>query len=255
MPFTISHAVLAPPITKLSRNLLPLGAVAIGTMTPDLFRLFSANDYAITHEWRGIIVPDLLLGLFFCLLWYGLFRPVVLRCIGMVKPLNLYHFNQFISFTLRVLIALVIGIVTHLIWDGLTHSDYRTFAFEDFLNQKIIVLDHQYPMHRILQIGTSIISLPLFIWMILKHVKHYKQADPVSPKIKRFAWWLLTLSMLSGFITYLYFNETVGFEIWQTDLYHYIGLSINRFFKAWLITFSLGCLIFLLLDRLQYFKK
>ncbi len=39
MPFTISHAVIAPPIAKLSRNNLPIAALAIGSMTPDLYRL------------------------------------------------------------------------------------------------------------------------------------------------------------------------------------------------------------------------
>ncbi|WP_416172827.1 DUF4184 family protein, partial [Escherichia coli] len=39
MPFTLSHAILAPPIAKLSDQRLPVAALAIGCMTPDLFRL------------------------------------------------------------------------------------------------------------------------------------------------------------------------------------------------------------------------
>jgi hypothetical protein len=34
MPFTISHAVLAPPLAKLSGDRLPIAAIAIGSMTP-----------------------------------------------------------------------------------------------------------------------------------------------------------------------------------------------------------------------------
>ena len=43
MPFTLSHAVLAPPLAKLSGNRLPLAALAIGCMVPDLIRLFVAD--------------------------------------------------------------------------------------------------------------------------------------------------------------------------------------------------------------------
>jgi hypothetical protein len=44
MPFTLSHAVLAPPLAKLSRHTLPTAALAIGCMVPDLIRLF-INDH------------------------------------------------------------------------------------------------------------------------------------------------------------------------------------------------------------------
>ncbi|HCL58892.1 MAG TPA: DUF4184 domain-containing protein, partial [Acinetobacter sp.] len=36
MPFTLSHAVLAPPISYLTGNRLPVAALAIGSMVPDL---------------------------------------------------------------------------------------------------------------------------------------------------------------------------------------------------------------------------
>ena len=45
MPFTISHAVLAPPLSKLSGGRLPIAALAIGCMVPDLFRLFTNANY------------------------------------------------------------------------------------------------------------------------------------------------------------------------------------------------------------------
>ena len=77
MPFTLSHAVLAPPIAKITRYKLPIGALAIGCMTPDLVRLFTDENVTISHEWAGLIIPDLLLGLIFCVLWYVLYRPVL----------------------------------------------------------------------------------------------------------------------------------------------------------------------------------
>lgn len=255
MPFTISHAVLAPPISKITGGRLPISALAIGTMTPDLYRLFTSQDYDFTHEWRGIIVPDLLIGLAFCLLWYLLFRPVVFRCIGMVKPLDLHSFDRVCGFILSVCIALIIGIATHLIWDGLTHSDFRTFAFDHFLNHTITLLGHGYPMHRVLQIGTSIIALPILFWMMFKHIQQHQQVTPVADKIKKIKWLLLIISTLGGLLAYARFAMALGLELWHTDLYGYVGRAINHFSSAWLVLFSFGCLIFLILDHRKYFER
>jgi len=49
MPFTISHAVLAPPLAKLSGDRLPIAAIAIGSMTPDLYRLFTQANSNTTQ--------------------------------------------------------------------------------------------------------------------------------------------------------------------------------------------------------------
>ena len=59
MPFTLSHAVLAPPIAKLTGNRLPIAALAIGTMTPDLYRLMVQTEIHLNHQFKGIINPDL----------------------------------------------------------------------------------------------------------------------------------------------------------------------------------------------------
>ena len=109
MPFTISHAVLAPPISKLTGYRLPISALAIGSMTPDLYRLFTATTYDISHHWSGIIIPNLLIGLGFCLFWYALWRPAVFRWIGMVKPLGLTTLKSGIGFILSVIVAIVPG--------------------------------------------------------------------------------------------------------------------------------------------------
>ncbi|WP_151731170.1 DUF4184 family protein, partial [Acinetobacter seifertii] len=89
MPFTISHAVIAPPIAKLSRNTLPIAALAIGSMTPDLYRLFTVQSSMLTHQWKGLLYPNLALGLLFCAIWYVLYRPAVYRFFGIQHDLKL----------------------------------------------------------------------------------------------------------------------------------------------------------------------
>lgn len=247
MPFTISHAVLAPPISKLTGNRLPIAALAIGTMVPDLFRLFTNADYNGSHQWSGLIFPDLILGLLFCFIWYAIYRPMLFAFFGLNKPLNIGSLNRFCGFIMGIIIAVIIGTATHIIWDGLTHVDFRTFAFKDILMQPIQLLNHSYPLHRVLQIGLSALALPVLAWMIYRHHLHYRSAIQVNKKIKIYVYALTVLSLLAGVASYFYFADSVYSDAFVHDLYAYVGKSINYFFRAFLASFSLGSIIFLLL--------
>ena len=75
MPFTPSHAVVALPF--LRTPLVP-GAIAIGSMTPDVPLFFPVGpDYWFTHSWPGALVADLPIAAALLLLWRILLRPAV----------------------------------------------------------------------------------------------------------------------------------------------------------------------------------
>ncbi|RKG32434.1 DUF4184 family protein [Acinetobacter tianfuensis] len=253
MPFTISHAVLAPPLSKLSGGRLPIAALAIGCMVPDLFRLFTNANYDGSHQWSGLIVPNLLLGLMFCLLWYAFYRPMLFAFFGLHKPLNLHGLNQCCGFILSLIIAIIIGTSTHILWDGLTHVDFRTFAFKETLSLPVALFGSSYPLHRVLQIGLSIFALPILAWMIYRHHLRYRSTDPVNKKTQIYVYGLSLLSLTAGIASYLYFADSAYSDAYVHDLYAYIGKSINYFFRAFLAIFTLGSLIFVILNAATNF--
>ena len=249
MPFTLSHAVVAPPLSKLTGHRLPIAALAIGCMVPDLIRLFSSSQDTHTHLWRALIQPDLWIGLAFALLWYALYRPVIYRFLGIRHDLALHSFSSAIRFFISISLAILLGTATHIIWDGLTHVDFRTFAFHDWLSQNITLFQHSYPLHRILQIGSSILALPIIGWMCRQYYRQYRNGISVSLKIKIFALTLLLLSLLVGALSTWDYARYFAPDIWRSELYFFIGKSINEFTQAALPVFTLGCLLFLFLDR------
>lgn len=249
MPFTISHAVIAPPLSKLSQNTLPVAALAIGSMTPDLYRLFTMQSGMFTHQWKGLFYPNLALGLLFCAIWYLLYRPVIYRFFGIQHDLGLNSLKGIFLFFIGTLLALILGIATHLIWDGLTHSDFRTFIFKDVLATKVHLFGHPYPLHRLLQLGSSALALPFIAWMCIHYYQRYKQHWKVNYKIKIFAWCLLILSTMLGLFSFWDYARYIPHEVWHADTYYFTGRSINEFMQGWLSSFSLGCLLFLVLDR------
>ncbi|WP_353141728.1 DUF4184 family protein [Acinetobacter pragensis] len=250
MPFTISHAVLAPPLSKLTRNRLPISALAIGTMAPDLFRLFTNADYDGSHQWSGLIFPNLMLGLILCVLWYMLYRPMMFAFFGLNKPLNIAGLNQFCGFIISLILALVVGTSTHLIWDGLTHVDFRTFAFKEVLSLPIQLFGSSYPLHRVLQIGLSALALPVLAWMIYRHHLHYRSKMTIHRNVKIYVYSLSAASLLAGILSYFYFAESVYSEAFAHDLYAYVGKSINYFFRAFLGMFTAGSMIFAILKSM-----
>lgn len=249
MPFTLSHAVLAPPLSKLSKGHLPIAALAIGCMTPDLYRLFTQANIALTHQWSGLLFPNLPIGLFFCLLWYFIYRPVSYRFLGLKDPLQIKSFDDVVAFSLMNCFAIMLGTATHLIWDGLTHLDFRTFVFRDFLAQEITLFGFHYPLHFILQISSSILALPFIFLMCKNYYAKHKQKSSISNKIKLFAVISSIISVIGGFLAILDYSRHISAELWYTERYFFIGKSINEFTQTGLCIFTAACLLLLVFDR------
>ena len=249
MPFTLSHAVLAPPLSKLSKGHLPVAALAIGCMTPDLHRLFTQETIALTHQWPGILFPNLPIGLFFCLLWYLIYRPVSYRFLGIKDPIKISNFDDAVGFILMNCFAIILGTATHLIWDGLTHLDFRTFAFKDLLAQNISIFGLNYPLHFILQITSSVVALPFIFCMCKSYYHTHKQPKAVPVKIKLFMIISLIISTISGMLSVWGYSRHIHSDLWNTERYFFIGKSINEFTQTGLILFTASCLVLLFLDR------
>ena len=254
MPFTLSHAILAPPLSKLSGNRLPIAALAIGTMTPDLYRILVEREIHLNHQWQGLMHPDLWVGLLFCFLWYCLYRPMIFKLIGIQAPLGINSIKTFFKFLCGMILAILLGTATHIIWDGLTHLDFRTFAFHNFLAREVPIIGHIYPMHRVLQIGTSILALPFLGWMSLYYYFKYKQSSPLSDRLIKFSVLLIIASFFIGCFTYILRAKYLGFDPHHADLYTLIGFFLNGFARGSLLCFTFGCIIFLWLDRKRFFE-
>ncbi|WP_151980872.1 DUF4184 family protein [Acinetobacter guerrae] len=252
MPFTLSHAVLASPIAKITRYKLPIGALAIGCMTPDLVRLFTDENVTISHEWAGLIIPDLLLGLIFCVLWYVLYRPVLYYWLSLQDDLNLATFSRFCSFCIACILGVIIGCATHIIWDGLTHDDFRTFAFQGLLSQDILFLGRTYPIHRFLQLTTSVVSLPILGWMCYRYMIEYR-IQKQRTSYRSLSLTIFLSFAVGGFFLFSYWQQ-LDTQLWHTDTYAVTGKAINYFSRGFLICFSLSCLIFILAKWFKAFS-
>lgn len=248
MPFTVSHAVVAPPLARLLR--LPLAPLVIGCMSPDLVRMLTDNQKIVNtaHTWQGLLYPTIPTGLLFCLAWYCLYRPVSYHFLKLNHDLNLNSWQQGLKFIVLSIIALIVGIATHIIWDGFTHLDFRTIAFHQQLAQVIEIGPWKYPLHFILQIGCSIIALPFlayFCWAYYRQYKidyRYSLSDYISIAL------FIILPNVFGFLAFYQYFLDYHLKI---STYQLIGYSINLFSTSAIIVISLLCMLFLLIQKLR----
>jgi len=101
----------------------------------------------------------------------------------------------------------------------------------------------------VLQIGTSILALPVLFWFSWRYYLLYRQHLKVSSKIKTYFWILFGLAFLAGAWSVYDYLSYFKPELISSELYFFTGKSINEFSQASLAIFSLGCILFLILDR------
>ena len=249
MPFTLSHAVLAPVIARVSQNTLPLAALAIGCMLPDIYRLFVSHGGHISHQWSGQIYPNLLLGLIFAGLWYSVYRPILYQLLDLSAPLKIYHFSSALRFIVCVVIALIIGNATHILWDGLTHVDYRTLILHDFLSQEITLFGFIYPLHFMLQVLSSFITLPLLGYWIWHYYLSHRCESTTSVKIKLIILTILMIALISAAVWTLSFLSQPQLAYLQQQPYELIGRAFNQFCQVFLILTCLAFCIFRVIEQ------
>lgn len=126
VPFTVSHAVVALPFV---RSPLPYGAVAVGAMTPDLPLFFpGVAGYGTTHGFPGVVVVSLPIAVVLYAVWRLLLRPaaprLLPRAVGSRLPAAWAEARvPALRDVPPIVVALAIGIATHVVWDAFTHPD------------------------------------------------------------------------------------------------------------------------------------
>jgi Domain of unknown function (DUF4184) len=169
LPFTLSHpAAIAPLRRLLGRDRLPLEAVVIGTMVPDLEYLFRLEPLALVgHTWRGLIAFCLPVGLLTLLLWHGLLRAPVRALLALPEGAPTDFAVTSVRWWTRACVAVVVGTLTHIGWDAFTHRDtwgpvlvpgLRAIAFA--------VGDYAVPWYNVLQVVSSLLGgLVVAVWL------------------------------------------------------------------------------------------
>jgi hypothetical protein len=121
MPLTPAHAAAAWPLHALLRG-LPLDALVIGTLSPDFEYLFRLAPRArIGHSLAGVGLFCLPVSLAAWGLFRALVRPALVRLLPPALAVTVADPPP--APVLRVAVAILLGALSHVAWDGATHRD------------------------------------------------------------------------------------------------------------------------------------
>lgn len=144
MPYPFAHPAAVLPLAPLMGRLAVPSALAIGSVLPDLWYFVPVVTRAQSHSAAGLIGFCIPLGL----LLYALFHLLLKEpLIALLAP-RLAAFSAPGLPAARwhaVLVSLLAGAATHLVWDALTHSD-------DYA-----VHGHNWAQHASTALGTAVL--------------------------------------------------------------------------------------------------
>ena len=182
MPFTLAHAAAALPFRRW--RLLP-SALVIGTFAPDF-------EYLLRFSARGrfghTLIGSFALTLPLALLVLWIFHEIVKVPTAMLLPegiqrrlqddLGVFRFGGVARFLL-IILSILLGIATHLLWDSFTHSTTWPYRRWSVIRQSFrLPMVGETPLFKILQHGSTIIGIGILsVWLL----HFYRTTQPSAP--------------------------------------------------------------------------
>jgi hypothetical protein len=207
MPFTLAHPALVLPVYFLRKECFSLTGLVIGGMVPDIKFLIDNYDIRISsHNFWGAIWLDVPISILLCFIFHNIVRvpfihysPMIIKT--RVQKFQTFDWNEyFLKYWATILISIVIGIYSHLIWDRFTHISEVFLSSITWGNKDDIFTKHPWLRYRLIQSFYSILGLTAeacFIWRMPASSNLIYKANTAN-------YWWVVFGLSS--ITYLLFN-------------------------------------------------
>lgn len=186
MPFTFAHPAVVIPLTKVLGRHDILSALVIGSISPDLEYIIPIPmvNY-VSHSITGLFLFCMPMGLATYIVFHKFLKGPLLsllpeflfRKLGQtVREFNSLPPTSWIT----VFACLLLGAVTHLLWDAFTHSGAQGILMFPFLESTLFHIG-TYPMYvyKLLQHGSTILGLIVIAWYIWSWFQRSEE-DPIS---------------------------------------------------------------------------
>ncbi len=165
MPFTFSHPAIVLPAVKLPRKYYSMSALVIGSMTPDFEYFIRMKDFSrYGHTIPGMFWFDLPLGLALLFIFHNVVRDTLIRYLPFSFNVRFsfaenFNWNKYFQKNaIVVMVSLLVGIATHLLWDSFTHHDDYFARTIPFLDKKTSIFNHSVYVAAVLQFASSIVG-------------------------------------------------------------------------------------------------
>lgn len=203
MPFTFSHPALLFPFKYLPRSWVSITGLVTGSIAPD-FEYIINGTRTFSHTLKGAVWLDLPVAIIIALIFHNFVREKLVahlpkflykRFAGLKNiRWNLY----FKKHSPIVIVSVLFGIGTHLLWDSFTHGTGYFVIRLPVLQQNVAVEGIRMPMQALVWFLSSIAGAIVIIIFVYFLPKKY------STSKKSIAWFwikfILIMALISAFL-------------------------------------------------------
>lgn len=163
MPFTFSHPAIILPLKKLPKKYISMTGLIVGSIAPD-FEYFLRMKSKYSHTMSGILWYDLPIGIFLAFLFHNLIKEALINNMPLffeARFIDLRNFNWNSYFKKNwyiVIISIIIGICSHILWDGFTHRTGHFVKMFPVLESSVKLFGTKIPIYRGLQHISTLIG-------------------------------------------------------------------------------------------------
>ncbi|WP_187264741.1 DUF4184 family protein [Pontibacter beigongshangensis] len=213
MPFTFSHPAVVLPLHRLFGSASLTGLV-VGSMAPDFekfIKLGSGNTYS--HTLLGVFWFSLPISILIALVFHLVVRNTLIdslpgllrRRFSRYKNFNwVAHFNRHYK---AIILSIVVGALTHLLWDAFTHKHSFVADLVPQLRQKISFETFSLPVYLVMQLISSLFGLLYILYVV------YRMLSSETPAAPEFSPWLYWLTVM------LIMGAVMGVRFWVEAAY------------------------------------
>lgn len=235
MPFTISHAAAVLPLQRFGRYTLPLSALMVGSMAPDFGYFFSREiSRQLTHSFIGLFTFALPGGLAVWLFYVAVLEKTTITLLPGRWHTRFAHTDAITPGLIgRATIAIVLGAVTHILWDAFTHRGTFITDAVPMLMRPTPGFEWM-PIYHLLQGLSSVVGLlALAVWVHRLHrqpVRSQIRPYDISESVRMGAIWFLTVVTLAvGLVYWLPYQ----FAHYSAQIFYLAVGLMSGFFVAW----------------------
>jgi hypothetical protein len=139
MPFPLAHPAAVLPLRRYCPRWLNFPALVIGSLSPDAGYLFGElRGGQLSHQFLGSIAFCLPVGIVLVPLFYLLRRPLVRLLPAAYQRALIPICERPAGPVWAIVVSLVIGAWTHVLWDSFTHND-GWFVQRSELLQSVVI--------------------------------------------------------------------------------------------------------------------
>jgi hypothetical protein len=175
MPFTFSHPAAILPLTYLPKRWTSISGLVIGSLAPDFEYFLRMRVYSsYSHTWTGILWFDLPLAIILAFTFHLHVRNSLIDNLPSFLAKRFLVFKDF-NWTQHfkdnffvVIVSVLFGVATHIIWDNFTHEHGLFVQTYDGLQNTFNVAGHSIVTYKLLQHSSTIVGGLIILYALFQ---------------------------------------------------------------------------------------